>query len=223
MVYVLVALFGVVWAITEWWRWSLDTPYVPYHMTVIAVGLVLLATYKVSKIRKKLKPLRMARDGERAVGEFLERLRKQGCSVFHDIVGDNFNIDHVIVASQGIFAVETKTYSLVPGRENHIEYDGQSILINGQSSKSDILKQAAAERRYLQELLESSTGKRLPVKTVVVFPGWFVKSTVNTQDAVIWVLNPKALPQFLHHEPKVLKQKDVQLAAYHLSRHIRTS
>lgn len=30
----------------------------------------------------------MARDGERAVGEFLEKLRADGYQVFHDLMGD---------------------------------------------------------------------------------------------------------------------------------------
>jgi len=38
----------------------------------------------------------------------------------------------------------------------------------------------------------------------------------------VWVLNPKALPVFVNNEPIKLKDEEVHLIAYHLSRHIRT-
>lgn len=37
------------------------------------------------------------------------------------------------------------------------------------------------------------------------------------------VLNPKALPSFLEHQPSPLTEADVQLATDHLSRFIRAS
>ncbi|MGD1866748.1 MAG: nuclease-related domain-containing protein [Phormidesmis sp.] len=30
--------------------------------------------------------------------------------MFHDVVGKNFNIDHVVIGDTGIFTIETKTY-----------------------------------------------------------------------------------------------------------------
>jgi hypothetical protein len=45
----------------------------------------------------------MAKDGEKAVGEFLERFREKGYRIFHDIVGGDFNIDHVLIGPSGIY------------------------------------------------------------------------------------------------------------------------
>jgi hypothetical protein len=36
-----------------------------------------------------------------------------------------------------------------------------------------------------------------------------------------WVLEPKAFPSFLHHEPVRFELEDVYLAAFHLSRYVR--
>ena len=36
---------------------------------------------------------------------------RRGAYVFHDVPADNFNIDHVVVSGQGIFAVETKGFT----------------------------------------------------------------------------------------------------------------
>jgi hypothetical protein len=39
----------------------------------------------------------------------------------------------------------------------------------------------------------------------------------------IWVLEPKALPSFIEHEPRRLSDSDVTLAAFHLGRYVRTA
>jgi hypothetical protein len=41
--------------------------------------------------------LMQGREGEKAVGQYLERLRARGYQVLHDIPGENFNIDHVLI------------------------------------------------------------------------------------------------------------------------------
>jgi hypothetical protein len=46
---------------------------------------------------EKVRPLRLGFKGERAVGEELNQLLRQGFHVFHDLPFDSFNIDHVIV------------------------------------------------------------------------------------------------------------------------------
>jgi len=38
----------------------------------------------------------------------------------------------------------------------------------------------------------------------------------------VWVLEPKALPSFIEQEPKTIPPADVALAAFHLSRYVRS-
>ncbi len=80
--------------------------------------------------------------------------------------------------------------------------------------------QALAQAGWLRELLFESTGKRMPVRPVVLFPGWFVEQGPGATRQ-IWVLEPKALPAFLGNAPPVLSPEDVALASTHLSRMIR--
>jgi hypothetical protein len=60
-------------------------------------------------LRKRIKELRLGRDGEKIVAEQLECLRESGAQVFHDVPGDGFNLDHVVISNHGIYAIETKT------------------------------------------------------------------------------------------------------------------
>lgn len=38
-----------------------------------------------------------------------------------------------------------------------------------------------------------------------------------------WVLEPKALPAFIENEPETLAERDVAMAAFHLSRYVRVA
>ena len=58
-----------------------------------------------------LQRLKQAKEGERIVAEYLDALRDEDCYVTHDLTGDKFNVDHVVIGPHGIFTVETKTIS----------------------------------------------------------------------------------------------------------------
>jgi len=76
---------------------------------------------------------------------------------------------------------------------------------------------------WLRRTLEESTGKRLPVRGVVVFPGWFVEPMSAEAKNDIWVLEPKSLPAFIEQEPRRLSDSDVALAAFHFGRYVRVA
>ena len=105
------AAFLVVLAGLEWFRWFRPMAPKPWLYSALALAAVLFATYQVRKAFSRVKTLKLGRDGEKAVGQFLERLRERGAQVIHDFPGEKFNIDHVVVHQSGVYAIETKTYS----------------------------------------------------------------------------------------------------------------
>lgn len=193
----------------------------PVMTLILVLPIIGLATFKLYQLRQRLLRLRMASDGEKVVGQFLEELRSRGHRVFHDVVGDGFNVDHVVISDRGIFTIETKTYRKPATGKPEIRFDGQTILLNGHPTQADIIGQVRAQAAWSRRVLQESTGKDYPVKPVVLFPGWFIQQVGESLRSGIWVLNPKALPTFLEHEPVQLNPEDVKLAAYHLSRYIR--
>lgn len=68
------------------------------------------ATRKIVRAAEQLDRLRVGYDGEVATGQKLDRLMRQGAYVYHDVPAERFNIDHVVVSPQGMFAVETKGF-----------------------------------------------------------------------------------------------------------------
>lgn len=69
------------------------------------------AAYRVVRIRRHLHQLRLGRDGERAVAQYLEWFRTAGFFIFHDVPNGDANVDHVLIGPKGAFTIETKTLS----------------------------------------------------------------------------------------------------------------
>jgi len=219
--YFMVAMFLLAITLMEWLRWWLNPPPQPLLYTVITIVVILYAVRKLFVLRRKLRQLRLALDGERAVGQFLETLRMRGYRVLHDLIGDGFNVDHVLVGEAGLFTVETKTYHKPAKGKPEIVYDGEHVTVAGYVPERNVVVQGKAQAHWLQNVLLESTGQRFKVQSVVLYPGWFVKTTIKLNGDTPWILNPKALPAFLEHQPARLSDADVQLATYHLSRFMR--
>ncbi len=218
---VVMAILFVALAAAEWWRDYFATPPAPVTYTIVATSALIYVVYKVYRVWPELKALRLARDGEKNVGQFLERLRASRFQVFHDIVGPTFNIDHVVIGPAGVFTVETKTWSKPARGQAIIQFDGEQLTAAGWKPDRDPVVQAKAQAGWLRDVLSESTGKRFRVRPMVLFPGWYIEQSPGSKRE-IWVLNPKAVPSFLGAEEDTLSPEDITLASSHLSRFIRS-
>jgi len=223
LLYVVVSLFVIILAIVEWLRFFLKNPPAPITYTFLAFIITLFSFFKIRKIYKKIKSVKLGRDGERVVGQFLESLREKGHRVFHDLIGDNFNLDHVIISRKGIYVIETKTYSKPAKGESKITFDGKQIFLDRKTFITEPIVQVTAASKWLKNILKETTGKDFTVKPVILFPGWFIETTDNGKKSDIWILNPKALPSFIENQRETINQEDMMLASFHISRYIRTN
>lgn len=223
-------LFSYVWyaagfsmlALMEWFGYLTHSPRQPWLFSAVAVLAIAWAAWRILPLKQHIKRLKQGRDGERVVGQFLESLRRDGAQVFHDIPGDDFNLDHVIICRRGIFVVETKTLSKPHSRAT-IRVDGENVYVAGRAMDPSPLVQVRAQVAWLTRILNESTGRAFPVKGSVVFPGWFVEPPAKGVRPEPWVLSARALPSFIEHEPDRLTVDEVSLASFHLSRFIRTA
>jgi nuclease-like protein len=206
----------------EWYRYFRPLPPSPWTYSAGAIGAASFASYRCWKTWIRLRALKLGRDGEKAVGQFLESLGQKGYRVFHDVVGDHFNVDHVLIGPAGIFTIETKTHSKPIRGRPKISFNGETILLHGYAPDRDPVVQATAQASWLRELLSESTGRKFEVRPVIVYPGWFVTNDAP-RDCQVRVVNPRMLPGFLDREPSRLSTEDLHLASFHLSRFIRTS
>jgi hypothetical protein len=218
----LAAAFLLALACLEWFRYFWPLPPQPWLMTACALAMLGLAARRFRQILPTLKQLRQGIEGEKAVGQFLERLRSDGYQVFHDVVAEGFNIDHVLIGPAGVFTVETKTWSKPARGDARICYDGNTLTVAGRTPDRDPLVQARSQARWLKNLLTESTGRQFAVRPVLVFPGWYVEAGPDSRRE-IWVMEPKGLPAFLAADHSRLDSSDVKLAAFHLGRFIRSA
>lgn len=183
--YYLIALVTIIMALTEWWRWYMQAPPSPLIYSVMAIIVCGYAVWKVRKARQKVKNIRLGRDGEKAVGQFLESLRETGAKIFHDIQGESFNLDHVVIHASGVYVIETKTLSKPDRGEARLVFDGDRVLKNNIEMDRNAVVQVRAGTTWLRELLQSSTGYRFPVRPVVVYPGWFIQPTAEARSSEV--------------------------------------
>ncbi len=203
-------------------QWFLKAP--TFVMITVTTALLFFALIfyvpRMVRGRRKIQRLKRARDGERAVAECLDLLRDDGHRVFHDVVGPNFNIDHVVIGPKGVFTVETKTLNKRVGQDVHLRFDGKAVFVGEAALPDNPVPQALAQAGWLKQTLTDSTGKAFAVRPAVAFPGWFVESSGRSE---VWVLNPKLLRGKLDELPNCLGKNDVQLIAFHLKRYIRAT
>ncbi len=218
--WIIMPLILIILTAAEWRRYFHPSRANPIPATVLTIGMAIWSVFQFTKNIKEIKRLVMARDGEKIVAEELQVLLRDGSAVFHDIVSDRFNIDHVIVSGHGIFLIETKTYSKPIDKDAKISFDENHIFVDGEEYDRNPVEQVKALAKWLQDLLQKSTGVKFQIQPVVLFPGWFTEPMKRGQD--VWILNPKALPTFVSNEPIRLKDTEVHLVTFHLSRYVRT-
>lgn len=71
----ILAVFMVLLAGLEWWRYVTNMKTSPLLFTAAAVLVVGYAVIRIKRTRRRLKQIRLGRDGERAVAQYLEWFR----------------------------------------------------------------------------------------------------------------------------------------------------
>ena len=220
MPYAVVMLFAIAMALSEWWQWYTNSPPSPIIYSVIAVLMILIVAWKVRSVRPKLKLLNLGYQGEKIVAQVLSKLYKDGALIFHDVPGDGFNLDHVIVHKSGLYVVETKTLSKPARGITELVFNGETVLRNGLEFERNPITQVRANKKWLSELLEKTTGHHFPIQAVIIYPGWFIKTTREGNSSEEWVLNEKAFIKYFRKQSERMKPEDVSLAADRIRIHI---
>lgn len=217
---VLYASMAVAFAFYEWLRWWLDWRPHPVPSSILAIIVVIWVVRNAIRDYSTYRAIKLGIQGEEVVGQTLEALRAIGYQVFHDIPGSRGNIDHALIGPGGLFTIETKTIRKKSRGNNEVEFDGQTLTVNGLLLDRDAVAQAKSQSVALAKAISASTGKTYSARPVILFPGWYVKqSTESRRD--IWVLNEEAFAKFIAGRHAVLEDSDVALASFHLAAMLR--
>lgn len=127
-------------------------------------------------------------------------------------------MDHVLIGPSGIYTIETKTHSKPQKGPCLVTYDGEIIKVNGFQPDRDPVAHAKAEAGWLQDLIEASTGKKIRVQPVVLYPGWYV--TASVEWPAVWVMNNISYVNTITKLDRQIDDADIHLITYHLKRYV---
>jgi hypothetical protein len=180
-----------------------------------------LVAVKLHKSMGRRNHLRLGLDCELAVGQELNQLMLDGCRVYHDFQADGFNIDHIVVGPNGVFAIETKGRAKPDrgrGQEDvRVVYDGKSLQFPTWR-ETEPIEQAKRQAVWLSSWLSKATGDQITVKPALALPGWYVDR--QAKDLVVYSgKNPKFLATINTETP--LSAAMIERAAYQLEQKCR--
>jgi preprotein translocase subunit YajC len=175
----------------------------------IAILVILYLLYRIwANINRRAKK-RIGLAGEIAAGEELNRLMLDGYHVYHDFPADRFNIDHVLVGSSGVFAVETKARSKGSrGKRTNaakVIYDGESLIFPSCTTREPV-DQAKAQAAWLSKWMSGAVGDPVKAKPMVTIPGWYIE---RKSPNCVAVLNPKQVKAYLDGKKETVLSENV--------------
>lgn len=146
---------------------------------ILAISFIFIKVIRTTKSRNNL---RLGLEAEWAVSSELHDIEAADFKIFHDIQCDKFNIDHLVIGPNGVFAIETKgrrkptnSKTAAAKSQEHVVTVKGNILEFPNYADTSIIEQATRQAKWATKWLTDSTGEKITVCPVVTIPGWFVK------------------------------------------------
>ncbi|WP_161795397.1 nuclease-related domain-containing protein [Xanthomonas sp. MUS 060] len=147
----------------------------------VFVAISSTAAYRIIVHSKRRRDALQGLRAELYTAQELNRLQAHGCLVFHDVPGDGFNLDHVVIGATSVYAVETKSFRKPragDGKDHFkVIYDGTSLAFPDFRSDQPI-KQAKQQAEWLRRHLQHTLGQTIPVKPALALPGWWIEGPI---------------------------------------------
>ncbi|MGJ8657950.1 MAG: nuclease-related domain-containing protein [Akkermansiaceae bacterium] len=198
-----------------------DKPSIKWIISALSIIGIIIIIIKTLKISKRYGAHLLGLKGEQLVGITLDRLSTDQVKIFHDYYVHEkgkkpWNIDHIIVAPTGIFAIETKTRSK---KHYHDDKKGHQVthedgtLTYPYAVDTYGIDQAKRQATHLAKELTGSTGSPLNVIPVLALPGWYVINKSKDFN----VMNEKGL-QYLLQGPEIISPQVRQQVTHQLEK-----
>lgn len=187
---------------------------------LIIVGYPLYKIYRLLKLRRQYV---LGWEAEVAVGQELNLLMRKGYWVFHDFPANKFNIDHIVIGPNGVFAVETKgrpkRTDTTGKTDAQVSFDGTKLTFPNWSETSPI-NQAQRQAQWLQDWLSKATGADVLVQPVLALPGWFIK---RTKQGGLPVINGKTPEKFFEKfGTQIMSEQSINQVVHQIDQKCRT-
>ncbi|GAA1463416.1 hypothetical protein GCM10009603_35990 [Nocardiopsis exhalans] len=178
---------------------------------VVGVVLALLVSIVVRR-RAASYRWRLGARGERRTAWRLNRLRRDGWVVFHDLSlpGSSANVDHLVIGEPGIFLVDSKY------RRGAVRFGGRDGWIRiGKAGGPLLVRSTQWESKEVSRVLSHGLGHRVNVTALLAvhvpnsrFPSWRKFSASGVR-----IMSAKAVVPWLRERPRMFSTDDVAAAA----------
>lgn len=185
--------FVAAWALKriDWSKAAIETGDLAF-----AVSFVAIAAWAVRTIIRHGNLRRRGLAGLQAemyTAQELNRLVGDSCVVFHDVPGDGFNLDHVVIGPGAVYVVETKSVRKPrnSGKDDHykVHQDGDALRFPDFTSYSPT-SQARSYAQWLARYLRDATQKSIPVLGTVALPGWYITGQITNDLNAVRAFTP---------------------------------
>jgi hypothetical protein len=217
--YLLLALGFCFLAGWEWFRRWNAFPYGAEILTFVAVVMTAYCGFRIVRLRKDIRNLNLAEKGERRVSELLTQLRRRRYVAFDDVMVSGENVDHVLVGPGGIFAIETKTYSIFGNGCVGVDETGV-LRLGNKPALGDPLDQAKRCAEKVTKLLQDRTRKPYAATPMAIFPGWTLKRA-KVETGVV-VLSDRTITEFFEALPAKFSDTQITDVCSHLNQIARS-
>ena len=187
--------------------------------SVVTLGILVYGIRKSLKLLRHIRNCYKGMEGERLVGEMLNKMSCDSVRVFHDVCGDCFNVDHLIISTRGIFTIETKHYDRKKGYK--FLYQDGKLTFNGRLCKT-ILNQMDGEASFISEKIESLCGRTYPIQKVAIIIGAYIDNPAR-DFSKYWILNESGFPKFFEKTKESLSIEEVRSIANQVTEWLKVS
>lgn len=218
-----IMMLGIIGAmcLVEWTGYLRNSPRNPWFYTWWLLGTAAVIAIHWRRQWRKAVALKLGRDGERAVAEYLNIRLDPNSRVLHGVPIEGGVADHVLICTRGIFVIETKARSLPVRGKPIVHVSDEGVRVNGFKPDRDPLAQVQRYVEGLNRLLSALSEDAIHARGIVVFPSWKVVDDRRGCRSQVWVMEPKELAASINRENAVLSSEDITSYMRRLAKHVR--
>jgi hypothetical protein len=171
---------------------------------------------------RKAQAIKLGRNGERAVAEYLNIRLDTDSRVLHGVRIEGGEADHVLICTRGVFVIETKARTLPVRGKPVVHVSDAGLRVRGFEQDRDPITQVERYMEGLDRLMPELAAHKIRTCGIVLFPSWRIVDDRKGASRV-WILEPKDLEGRLDAEPLRLKPNDVVYLTRKLASRVRSA
>jgi len=209
--YAIISFVVLVIAGLEVARWMFDAKPQPLLFGFVGAGLTLYAAVRIAMLWRQLLAVRQGNQSRQNLRAAIDDICARGWLLFDGLTdGRGHLLGSVLAGPGGIFSLIPRFFARGHNTAEKVTVGADGILsIGGHKVLADPIGQARRAAHSLYEVLTAAGLDTVSVQPVVVFPGWTIVSSPDSDAGDVWVLSDADILPRLTTAPTTLEAKDL--------------